>query len=54
MASPEYVICLECESPCYDFEWHDGKLTEVLCGTCGNDDADQFATPDDFDAMSES
>jgi translation initiation factor 2 beta subunit (eIF-2beta)/eIF-5 len=52
MSSPEYLICLECETPCYIFEWHDGELTEVLCEACGNDEPDQFATPEDYDAMS--
>lgn len=52
MASPEYLICLDCETPCYVFEWKDGEVTEVLCQACGNDDADQFALPDDFDEMS--
>ena len=27
MASPEYLICLECETPCYVFEWEDGKIS---------------------------
>ena len=51
MASPEYVICLECETPCYVFEWVDGKLSEVLCQACANDDPDQFALPDDLEDM---
>lgn len=54
MATPEYVICLDCETPCYEFEWNDGELTEVLCLVCGNDQGDQFALPDEYDAMSES
>ncbi|MEA2561706.1 MAG: hypothetical protein QOH06_3210 [Acidobacteriota bacterium] len=53
MSSPEYLICLECETPCYVFEWHDGELTEVLCQACGNDEPDQFAVPEDYDAMSQ-
>ena len=52
MASPEYLICLECETPCYVFEWEDGKLSEVLCQSCGNDDPDQFALPEDIEEMS--
>ena len=52
MASPEYLICLECETPCYVFEWEDGKLTEVLCQACGNDDPEQFALPEDIEEMS--
>jgi hypothetical protein len=52
MASPEYLICLDCETPCYVFEWEDGELTEALCQACGNDDTDQFALPEDYDEMS--
>lgn len=52
MASPEYVVCLECETPCYVFEWEEGRLTEVLCQSCGNDDTEQFALPEDIEEMS--
>lgn len=52
MASPEYVICLDCETPCYVFEWEDGELSEALCEACGNDEPDQFALPDEFEEMS--
>jgi hypothetical protein len=51
-SAPEYLICLECETPCYVFEWQGGKLVEVLCTACGADDPDQFATQDDLDALS--
>ena len=51
MASPDYVVCLECETPCYMFEWADGQLTEALCGACGNDNTDQFASPEELDDM---
>jgi hypothetical protein len=51
MASPDYVICLECETPCYVFEWEDGKLTEALCQSCGNDDVEQFALPEELDDL---
>jgi Zn ribbon nucleic-acid-binding protein len=50
-SSPDYVICMECETPSYTFEWEEGNLREALCVTCGNDDADRFATPDEFEAM---
>ena len=51
MMSPDYLICLECETPCYTFEWESEKVTEVLCQTCGNDDPDQFALPEDLEEM---
>ena len=51
MPSPEYVVCLECETPVYSFEWRDGEVKECVCEVCGEDDPTQFAAPDDFDAL---
>ena len=51
MATPDYLICLDCETPCYDFEWHRDTLQEILCAICGNEDPDRFVTADDYDAM---
>ncbi len=51
MSAPEYVICMERESPCYVFEWKDGGLTEAMCEACANDDISQFATEDEYDAL---
>jgi hypothetical protein len=52
MASPDFLICLECETPCYVFEWEEGEVTEALCAVCGNDEPAQFATLDEFEALS--
>jgi uncharacterized Zn finger protein (UPF0148 family) len=41
---PEYLICLQCETPTYQFEYTNGKLGAVVCTTCGNDDATEFMT----------
>lgn len=49
--TPDYVLCLECESPCYVFEWKEGKITEALCTICNNDDPAQFATEDEYEAL---
>ena len=51
MASPEYVVCLECESPNYVFEWKDGEVVECVCEVCGDDEPTNFVTPDDFDSL---
>ncbi len=51
MGQPEYLICLECESPVYVFEWDEGRVTDVVCATCGNDDPASFATEDELDEM---
>lgn len=41
---PEFVICTQCETPTYEFEWMNGRITVALCGTCGNDDPSDFAS----------
>jgi hypothetical protein len=48
---PDYLICLECEAPTYVFEWGEDKLTDALCTTCGNDDAAQFVTEEEYEEM---
>jgi hypothetical protein len=49
--TPEFLVCMECETPCYNFEWEGEHLQEALCEQCGNDDVDQFATPDEFEQL---
>ena len=44
MDEPEYFICLQCETPTYQFEFDNGKLTVIVCTTCGNDDPSEFMT----------
>jgi hypothetical protein len=51
MAAPEYLICMECETPTYVFEWAEGKVVEAMCPVCGNDDPASFLSEDDFEAM---
>ncbi len=53
MPGPEYLICIECESPTYDFTWERDKLVEILCEVCGNETPDQFLTQEDFDGLYE-
>lgn len=48
---PDYLICLECESPVYVFEWADDRLVEALCTMCGNDDVSQFATEGELEEL---
>ena len=52
MDQPEYLICLECETPCYVFEWRGDKVIEILCLACGNDNPDQFMTAEDLEELS--
>jgi len=51
MAAPDYLICLECETPTYTFEWREGRIVEALCATCGNDDPALFATEEDLEEL---
>lgn len=44
MEEPEYLICLQCETPTYQFEFANGKLATVICNTCGADDLSDFMT----------
>ena len=50
--TPDYLICLECESPVYVFEWRDGVVKEAICTVCGNDDVQEFATEDEYEDLS--
>ena len=51
MAQPEYLICLECETPVYVFEWRDGHVLDVTCPVCGNEDPVSFATEEEMEEM---
>jgi hypothetical protein len=52
MDEPDYFICLQCETPTYEFEFAGGKLTAVVCATCGNDDVADFVTEAEYDELS--
>ena len=51
MSEPEYLICLNCETPCYTFEFVNGKVTEATCLACGADEVEEFMTEEEFDAL---
>jgi hypothetical protein len=51
MAHPEYLICLECETPVYVFEWQEDHVVEVACPVCGNEDPASFATEEELEEM---
>jgi translation initiation factor 2 beta subunit (eIF-2beta)/eIF-5 len=48
MSVPEFLICNECDSPVYVFEWENGRITEALCTTCGNTLPAQFTTDEEY------
>jgi hypothetical protein len=49
MSEPEYLICLNCETPTYQFEYVNGKLAQVVCNTCGADDISDFVTEAEYE-----
>jgi len=51
MAIPEYLICLECETPTYVFEWASGKVLEAQCPMCGNDDPSLFISEEELEEL---
>jgi translation initiation factor 2 beta subunit (eIF-2beta)/eIF-5 len=53
MPEPEYLICMNCESPCYVFEWRGEKVVEAFCEACGNDDPEEFITDGEMEALAE-
>ncbi|MGH9423448.1 MAG: hypothetical protein ACRD3J_25970 [Thermoanaerobaculia bacterium] len=52
MDEPEYLICLQCETPTYQFEFANGKLAAAICNTCGADDLSDFMTESELEEMS--
>ena len=51
MSAPDFLICLECETPIYTFEWKESKVKEALCPTCGNDQETLFSTEEEYEEM---
>ena len=51
MSEPEFLICLQCETPTYQFEWEDGKVTVAMCNTCGADDPSDFVTEAELEEL---
>ena len=53
MDEPEYLICMQCETPTYQFEYDNkGQLTTVICTACGSDDPSEFMTENELEEMS--
>ena len=51
MAHPEYLICMECETPTYVFEWANDRVVDALCPMCGNDDPSAFISEEELEEM---
>jgi hypothetical protein len=53
MDEPDYLICLECETPTYLFEFGPNeKLISAICNTCGNDSVSEFMTEAELEDQS--
>ena len=46
---PEYLICLQCETPTYQFEIVNGKIANITCVVCGNDEVSDFVTEAEYE-----
>ena len=51
MDAPDYIICLECETPVYTFEWDGNRVTDAVCTTCGNEKPALFTTEEAYGEM---
>ncbi len=51
MESPDYLICVNCETPCYTFAYTGGLLSEAMCMACGSDELEEFVTEEEFEAL---
>ena len=52
MDEPDYLICLQCETPTYQFEFENGKLVACICNTCGAEDLSDFMTEAELEEQS--
>src|SRR5689334_19637495 len=52
MSEPEYLICIQCETPTYQFEWEDEKCVQAVCTACGTDDVSDFMTESELEEQS--
>ena len=47
----EFVVCLNCDTPCYSFEHEEkagvGVIKSAYCTVCGNDEPKEFRLPTD-------
>jgi len=51
METPDYIICLECETPVYTFDWDGTRITEAICASCGNEKPTLFTTEEAYGEM---
>jgi hypothetical protein len=51
METPDYIICLECDTPVYTFEWDGNRVKDAICTACGNEKASLFTTEEAYGEM---
>ena len=44
----DYLMCRQCNTPCYIFEVESGAVTDAQCLVCGNDTPTMFAIGDEM------
>jgi len=43
----DFLICKQCNTPCYVFDMDGNRITEAQCLVCGNDTPNEFILGDD-------
>jgi hypothetical protein len=43
----DFLICKQCNTPCYTFDMEAGKIKEAQCLVCGTDDITMFELGDE-------
>jgi hypothetical protein len=43
----DFLICRQCNTPCYVFDMEAGRISEAQCLVCGNDTPSEFTLGDD-------
>ena len=51
MDTPDYVFCLECDTPVYTFDWDGTRITGGICTSCGNEKPMKFSTEEAYEEM---
>ncbi len=47
MEEVDFVVCLNCDTPCYSFEYEEKRgILSAFCAVCGNDEVKEFRIPD--------
>jgi hypothetical protein len=54
MEDVAFVVCLNCDTPSYSFEYDAARgIRSAFCGICGNDEVKEFRLPTDDEVEEE-